>query len=51
MGHFDNDLENNAQILEHNVEKFEEILNRIMQIVSIIIPQPYSDYHQIKISK
>jgi len=31
MHHFDNDLGNNAQILEHNVDKLEEILNRIMQ--------------------
>jgi len=33
MSHFDDDLENSlhtAQILEHNANEFEEILNRII---------------------
>ena len=39
MEFFDNDLEKIAMNLEHNAEKFQEILKRIMQrIMSIIIP-------------
>jgi len=38
QNHFDRDLENNTQILEHNADRLEETPNRIMHLVMYLSP-------------